>query len=492
MKKLFFSILFCVQLFFLYGQNNNEKILLVRGDDMGSSHSANLACIESYKNGIMQSVELMVPGPWFPEAVKKLNENPGLDVGVHLVVTSEWENIKWRPLTCCPSLVDKDGYFYPMIWQRADFPKGTALKDAPWKIEEIEKEFRAQIEMARKYVPHVSHLNCHMGCEGCGPEIAALVKKLASEYNLDINTTELGYNYISLWGRADSTPEMRIKAAINILKNLKPGKYLFIEHPAVDTPEMQAIGHKSYENVAADRDAVTKVFTSSEVKSAIKKNNIILVSYSTAAKIALLTTHYAYSQQVSGVVTAFKTYPLNNASIRSLKSEKVVKTDSLGIFAIERADGDILLISASGFISQKVNVREASRIYIDLKYAFGETSFRDAVNNGHLTNNVLEEALRKYPGKGLKDYSRYQNIYELIHDEFRTVRVVGTNVYNTMAISFSMSAQVLYVVDNMVVSDISFVSPSEVKKIEFLEGPYASEYGVRGANGIIKITLSYK
>jgi predicted glycoside hydrolase/deacetylase ChbG (UPF0249 family) len=56
----------------------------------------------------MRSVELMVPDPWFPESVRLLNENPGLDVGLHLVVTSEWNDRKWRPLSCCRSLVDKD------------------------------------------------------------------------------------------------------------------------------------------------------------------------------------------------------------------------------------------------------------------------------------------------------------------------------------------------------------------------------------------------
>ncbi len=44
MKKLCFSVLFCIQLFYLYGQNNNEILLLVCGDDIGSSHSANIAC----------------------------------------------------------------------------------------------------------------------------------------------------------------------------------------------------------------------------------------------------------------------------------------------------------------------------------------------------------------------------------------------------------------------------------------------------------------
>ncbi|NMC38086.1 MAG: ChbG/HpnK family deacetylase [Bacteroidales bacterium] len=265
--------------------HSQESImLLIRGDDIGSSHTANVACIESYRNGIMRSVELMVPGPWFPEAVRLLNENPGLDVGVHLVITSEWNNIKWRPLTCCPSLVDKDGYFYPMIWQRDDFPKGTSLKDAPWKIEEIEAEFRAQIEMAKKYVPHVSHLNCHMGCEGCDPQIDALVKRLGEEYALNINPRDKGFKGISLWDRSDTTATARIVSTIKTLQNLKPGRYLFIDHPGFDTPEMRAIWHTGYENVATDRDAVTRVFTSIEVKKTISEKGIKLVSYKELTK----------------------------------------------------------------------------------------------------------------------------------------------------------------------------------------------------------------
>jgi predicted glycoside hydrolase/deacetylase ChbG (UPF0249 family) len=264
------------------GQTDNGIYLLIRGDDIGSSHASNVACIASYKNGIMRSVELMVPGPWFPEAERLLNENPGLDVGVHLVVTSEWNDIKWRPLTCCPSLVDADGYFYPMIWQRPDFPEGTALHDAPWKIEEIEKEFRAQIEMAKKHVPHVSHMNCHMGCGSCAPEIAELEKRLAREYGLDIDPGNNGFKYLRLWSNTDTTAEQRIRAAIKTLQDLEPGRYLFVDHPGLNTPEMQAIWHKGYENVATDREAVTRVFTSEKVMDVIRSRNIRLVNYKEA------------------------------------------------------------------------------------------------------------------------------------------------------------------------------------------------------------------
>lgn len=66
--------------------------LIVRGDDMGYAHSGNEAILKSYKEGIQTSIEVLVPAPWFPEAVKMLQENPQADVGIHLTLTSEWAN----------------------------------------------------------------------------------------------------------------------------------------------------------------------------------------------------------------------------------------------------------------------------------------------------------------------------------------------------------------------------------------------------------------
>src|SRR5438105_4031927 len=101
--------------------------LLVRGDDMGSTHAANLACIDSYQKGIMRSTEIMVPCPWFEHACSLLNENKALDVGVHLVLTSEWSMYKWRPLTQCPGITDESGYFLPMVWPREGYPENRTL-----------------------------------------------------------------------------------------------------------------------------------------------------------------------------------------------------------------------------------------------------------------------------------------------------------------------------------------------------------------------------
>jgi predicted glycoside hydrolase/deacetylase ChbG (UPF0249 family) len=257
--------------------------LIVRGDDIGSCHAANVACIRSYKEGVMTSVELMVPCPWFPEAVKMLNENPGLDVGVHVALTSEWDNIKWRPLTWVPSLTDADGYFYPTLWRRQGAPEGTALREASWKIEDVEKEMRAQIEMAKRKVPHVSHMTCHMGCSGWDPKVQTLWKKLAKEYNLTILPSGRKVRGMGGFGNA-KTAQDRIEKFIKNLEGLKPGTYLFVDHPGLETAEMSAIGHVGYEEVAEDRDAVTEVFTSERVKKAIDRLGIKLISYADLKK----------------------------------------------------------------------------------------------------------------------------------------------------------------------------------------------------------------
>src|SRR6187551_3336023 len=73
--------------------------LIVRGDDMGYAHAGNEAILKCYREGIETSVEVIAPSPWFPEAVQMLTEHAEVDVGVHLALTSEWDNIKWRPLT---------------------------------------------------------------------------------------------------------------------------------------------------------------------------------------------------------------------------------------------------------------------------------------------------------------------------------------------------------------------------------------------------------
>ena len=291
MKRYFKNLLCCAAFTALtmplWAQQGNPR-LIIRADDMGSFRAANIACMEGYKNGVETSIEVMVVTAWFPEAARLLRENPGVDVGLHFTITSEWDNIKWRPLTHCPSLVDEDGYFLPMMSPNKAYP-GKSIRESKWNLEEIEREARAQIEMALKHIPHVSHISGHMGSLSFASEVGELMKRLAEEYNLPIvDHAEAAKKYAlnhTGYGGPSKTSAEKEASFLKMLDKLEPGKnYMFLDHPALDNEEMQTVGHIGYENVAVDRQGVTDLFTSERVKQALKEKNIDLISYNDLTK----------------------------------------------------------------------------------------------------------------------------------------------------------------------------------------------------------------
>lgn len=257
--------------------------LIVRGDDMGYSHSGNEALIKCSLEGIQTSIEVIVPSPWFPEAVKLLEQNPQIDVGIHLALTSEWDNVKWRPVSAAASIRNADGYFFPMIYPNKNYP-AQALLQQPWKAGDIEQEFRAQIEIAKRKIPRLSHISGHMGCDRITPEVATLTRKLAKEYQIDISLEERGVKNVSFLGPR-ATSEEKVESFLKMLDSLKPGEtYLFVEHPGLDTPELRAVHHVGYENVAVDRQGVTDCWTDVRVKQFVKAKKIQLISFRELAK----------------------------------------------------------------------------------------------------------------------------------------------------------------------------------------------------------------
>jgi predicted glycoside hydrolase/deacetylase ChbG (UPF0249 family) len=260
-----------------------EIRLIVKGDDMGAAHGINAATIDAFKNGILTTTNVIVPGPWFPEAVRLLKENPGLDVGVHLALTSEWDNIKWRPLTSSPSLADDDGYLLPMVQPRAGAAPGGSLKERKLSLEEIERELRAQLTLAKRHIPQVTYTWNHMGFTSLGADVATLVARLSKEHGLVV-PSDLGVQSIGrIYDGRDSGSVKADKLAAR-LETLGPGLWLHIDHASTDDAEMRAIGHAGYEWVAADRAAVFAAWSSPKVREVITRRGIKLTNYRELAK----------------------------------------------------------------------------------------------------------------------------------------------------------------------------------------------------------------
>ncbi|HRF17752.1 MAG TPA: ChbG/HpnK family deacetylase, partial [Chitinophagaceae bacterium] len=83
MRKLL--ILFVAGISVLSVKAQSEKIpLLFRLDDIGMCHSVNMAAKEVLETRMPVSMSVMVPCPWFTEAVEILKQYPHVSVGIHL------------------------------------------------------------------------------------------------------------------------------------------------------------------------------------------------------------------------------------------------------------------------------------------------------------------------------------------------------------------------------------------------------------------------
>ncbi|MBZ0261931.1 MAG: polysaccharide deacetylase family protein [Hyphomicrobiales bacterium] len=157
------------------------KNVIIHADDLGMSHGANAAFAELCHLGACSSGSVMVPCPWFVEVATMARAARGLDLGVHLTLTSEMSHYKWRPLTASPrsaGMTDSNGMFLADV----------ASLRASAEPEAVEAELRAQIEMALSAGIDVTHLDDHAGAV-LAPEFCDIYVRLGLEYALPILIT---------------------------------------------------------------------------------------------------------------------------------------------------------------------------------------------------------------------------------------------------------------------------------------------------------------
>jgi chitin disaccharide deacetylase len=240
------------------GYPTDSKLLIIHADDMGMSHSTNIACMKAFMQQSINSGSVMVPCPWFPEMAAFLKEHPEIDAGIHLTFTSEWKYYKWGGvLSSCdiPSLLDSNGYF------QSD--NGILMRNA--KVDEVVKEVKAQIDKAIEFGIKPTHIDIHTGSLLGNPVLLKQVIMIAKEYGLpltipmnmiklrvpqllneippDVVTVD---NYLSMYGEiaGDNWESTYTK----MIEDLQPGLNEVIFHLSYDDEEMKAIavGHEEF------------------------------------------------------------------------------------------------------------------------------------------------------------------------------------------------------------------------------------------------------
>jgi predicted glycoside hydrolase/deacetylase ChbG (UPF0249 family) len=137
------------------GWPKGTRALILHVDDAGMSYDSDLGVMESIEKGVANSLSVMMPCPWVPHIVKWIKKT-NADAGLHLTMTSEWDDYRWGPVAgkaAVPGLTDPEG----ALWDNVPLVTQHATAD------EIEKEIRAQLDRARTMGFEPTHLDSHMG-----------------------------------------------------------------------------------------------------------------------------------------------------------------------------------------------------------------------------------------------------------------------------------------------------------------------------------------
>ena len=227
----------------------DARLVIVNCDDLGSSLEANAAIYNALRTGAATSATLMVPCPGADEACARYD---GEDVGVHLTVTSEWDAVRWGPLTPAPSLRLAD----------ATFPKTVRAVRTTASIEDVGSECRAQIRHALASGVDVTHLDSHMHVLMNDKRLGRVLVDLAMEFDLPVRLPvrlparhRRGLNWrrricearrraarrgIVVPDRFINAPVGSRAAITRALSALQPGVTEMLVHPAVDSPTLRA------------------------------------------------------------------------------------------------------------------------------------------------------------------------------------------------------------------------------------------------------------
>jgi hopanoid biosynthesis associated protein HpnK len=149
--------------------------LIITADDFGLHTSVNLAVEQAFRNGILTAASLMVSAPAAADAVERARANPGLRVGLHLVLADGRATL---PPASIADLVDEDGTFGNRMAR-----DGVRFFLLPRVRRQLAAEIRAQFDAFAATGLQLDHVNAHKHFH-LHPTVLSLIIDIGRPYGL--------------------------------------------------------------------------------------------------------------------------------------------------------------------------------------------------------------------------------------------------------------------------------------------------------------------
>ena len=268
------------------GHPRDAKLLILHADDIGVAHSENAASFDALDKGVVNSGSIMMPTPWVTEVAAYAKAHPNADLGLHRTLNSEWNTYRWgglAPRDQTSSLHDPDG----------TFPREPDVMAKRAKLDEVEKELRAQIDRAYAIGIKPTHVDSHMGALYATPDLFRTYAKVARSYKLPflhfiggadpaivktLQPSDIVADAVIMRLQKGSIEEWR-KFYLDAIRDMKPGLTVILVHLGYDDAELRAVT-TGWDSWGADwRQRDYDVLTSAEFRQALKDNKVVMVTW---------------------------------------------------------------------------------------------------------------------------------------------------------------------------------------------------------------------
>lgn len=149
--------------------------VIFTADDFGLSPAVNAAVERAHREGVLSSASLMVGAASAAEAVACARRNPGLAVGLHLVVVCGRAVL---PFSQIPDLVDENGEFTTDL-----VGAGFKYFFVPRVRHQLAAEIRGQFEAFRATGLMLDHVNAHHHMH-LHPTVLSLLLEIGADFGM--------------------------------------------------------------------------------------------------------------------------------------------------------------------------------------------------------------------------------------------------------------------------------------------------------------------
>ena len=214
--------------------------------------------------------------------------------------------------------------------------------------------------------------------------------------------------------------------------------------------------------------------------------------------LALLVSIITFAQgiTVKGIVIDETDIPLIGATVQVKGGQAGAATDLDGNFTLTVNKNATLVVSYIGYLTQEVKVQGKNQLTIKLVPDSKTLDEVVVVGYGTMKKSDLTGSVSSVSAKDVEGFQT-SSIAGALGGQIAGVQITSTD--GTPGAGFNISirgvgtltgdASPLYIVDGFEVSDIDYLSNSDIESIQVLKDASSSAiYGARAANGVVLIT----